>query len=290
MSIETDVAIIGAGPAGLSAALEASQIGARVTLIDENARPGGQYFRQLPAAFRLLNRSAMGRDYGAGQDLLSRLQDERIRLMSEALVWGSFEPGTLEIYHQGRCRRLQAARVVVATGAYDRPIAFPGWTLPGVITGGAAQIMIKSQWVLPGQKVLLSGSGVFQLPVAAQLIKAGAQVVAILEASRVGGWLSGVSTAWKHLGKANEAKDYLGTILKARVPYRFGWAVIEARGDGRVEEAVIAQVDEEWRVIAGTEQTLSVDTICTGFGFVSSLQLPRLLGCRSEWDRNWRRG
>jgi D-hydroxyproline dehydrogenase subunit alpha len=284
MTTQTDVAVVGAGPAGLSAALEASRAGASVALIDEYARPGGQYFKQVPEAFRVLDQSAKGRDYRAGQELMARLQDERIRLMTDTLVWGAFEPHVLELYSGGECRRVRAERVVVATGAYDRPVAFPGWTLPGVITAGAAQSLVKSQWVLPGQRVLLAGSGPFQLPVAAQLIKAGAQVVEILEAARVGGWLTRVPSVWRHLDKVNEAKDYLGAILKARVPYQFGWTVIEARGDGRVEEAVLAQLDGEWRPVPGTERVLAVDTVCTGFGFLPSLQLPRLLGCRSEWD------
>lgn len=286
MTIEVDVAVVGAGPAGLSAALEASRAGAKVALIDEYPRPGGQYFKQLPEPFRLLDRSAMGRDYQAGQDLVARLRDERIRLLANTLVWAAFEPGTLELYQGGECRRLRAARTVVATGAYDRPVAFPGWTLPGVITAGAAQSMVKSQWVLPGQRILMAGSGPFQLPVAAQLIKAGAQVVEVLEASRVSGWLTRVPSVWRHLGKVNEAKDYLGALLKARVPYQFGWTVVEARGTGRVEEAVVAQVDEAWRPVQGTERVLQVDTVCIGFGFLPSLQLPGMLGCRASWDRD----
>ncbi len=282
--LQTEIAIVGAGPAGLSAALEASMAGARVTIIDEYARPGGQYFKQPPAAFKLLERSAMGRDYDRGIEMMKRIESGQIELLSDTLVWGALEPGVLEIYGQGECRRVRHDRLVVATGAYDRPIAFPGWTLPGVITAGAAQTMVKSQWVLPGSRVLMVGSGPFQLPVAAQLIKAGATVVGVLEAAKVGGWLTRVPSVWRHLDKVGELKDYMGALLKARVQPSFGWTILEARGKDQVEQAVIVQVDENWRPLAGTEKVLDVDTICLGFGFIPSMQLPRMLGCNCSWD------
>lgn len=284
MMFETEIAVVGAGPAGLSAALEASTVGAKVTIIDEYARPGGQYFKQPPAAFKVLDHSAMGRDYDRGVEMMKRAESGRIEILSDTLVWGALEPGVLEIYGQGECQRVRYERLVVAAGAYDRPIAFPGWTLPGVITAGAAQSMVKSQWVLPGSRVLMAGSGPFQLPVAAQLIKAGATVVSLLEAARVGGWLARVPSVWRHLDKVNELKDYMGTLLKARVQPSFGWTILEARGGDQVEEAVIVQVDENWKPIVGTEKVLSVDTVCLGFGFIPSLQLSRQLGCRCSWD------
>jgi len=282
--LETDVAVVGAGPAGLSAALHASQAGARVIVVDEYTRPGGQYFKQPPAAFRVLDHSAMGRDHQLGFDLMRRLERGQIELLNDTLVWGAFEPGTLEIYRRGECQQVRGSRIVVATGAYDRPMAFPGWTLPGVMTAGAAQSLLKSQWVLPGSRVLMVGTGPFQLPVAAQLVKAGATVVGVLEAGKVSGWLRQVPAVWSHLDKIAEAKDYLGTLLRARVPMMYGWTILEARGSGQVEEAVITQVDDQWRPVSGTERTLQVDTICLGFGFLPSLQLPRLLGCSSRWD------
>ena len=282
--LQTDLLVVGAGPAGLSAALQTSLAGAKVTIVDEYAHLGGQYFKQPPAAFKLLDRSAMGRDYQAGLELTARIEEGKIDVLTDTLVWGAYEPGTLELYGHGECGQIKSKRAVIATGAYDRPMAFPGWTLPGVMTAGAAQSLVKSQWVLPGSRVLMVGSGPFQLPVAAQLVKAGATLVGVLEASKVGGWLKQVPAVWKHLEKVAEAKDYLGALLKARVSLMYGWTILEARGQGQVEQAVIAQVDDNWRPIAGTERTLEVDTICLAFGFMPSLQLPRLLGCDSRWD------
>ena len=283
--LETDVVVVGAGPAGLSAALQASLAGARVIVVDEYARPGGQYFKQPAEAFRLLDRSAMGRDFQAGIDLISQVERGGIEVLSDTIVWGAFDPHILEIYRAGECQQIAASRVVIATGAYDRPIAFPGWTLPGVITAGAAQTLLKNQWVIPGDRVLMAGTGPFQLPVAAHLVKAGATLVALLEASKVSaGWLTRVPAVWKHLGKVREAQDYLGTLLKARIDFRPGWTILEARGKDQVEQAVIVQLDDDWHPIAGTEKVLDVDTICLGFGFIPSLQLPRLLGSASRWD------
>ena len=282
--IETEVVVVGAGPAGLSAALQASQAGARVIVIDEYARSGGQYFKQPPAAFKLLDRSIMGRDYQAGLELMRRIELGRIEVYTDTLVWGAFDPGILEIYRNGECQRIKADRMIVSTGAYDRPMAFPGWTLPGVITAGAAQTLVKSQFVLPGSRVLMVGSGPFQLPVATQLIKGGATVVGLLEAGKASGWVTQVPAVWRHLDKVKEAKDYLGALLKARVNMQFGWTILEARGKDRVESAVVTQVDEGWKPLSGTEKVVEVDTVCLGFGFIPSLQLPRLLGCDSAWD------
>ena len=185
-------------------------------MVDEYARPGGQYFKQPAPAFKLLDSSARGRDYQVGLELMSRIEQGRVELFTDTLVWGTFRPDVLETYREGRCEQIGAGRVVIATGAYDRPIAFPGWTLPGVITAGAAQTLMKNQWVVPGKRILMAGTGPFQLPVAAHLVNSGATVVALLEASRINpGWLArGMLNSWRHLDKVREAWDYFGPLIK----------------------------------------------------------------------------
>jgi NADPH-dependent 2,4-dienoyl-CoA reductase/sulfur reductase-like enzyme len=127
--VETDITVIGAGPAGLSAA--------RVTIVDEHSKPGGQHFRQPQARFTRMNGTVMGKSFAAGRALIAEVAEEPgIQLRTGTLVWGVFDDGVLEIEHDNQCERLVGQRLIVATGAYERPIPFPGWTLPGVTTAG----------------------------------------------------------------------------------------------------------------------------------------------------------
>jgi NADPH-dependent 2,4-dienoyl-CoA reductase/sulfur reductase-like enzyme len=283
--IETDIAIIGAGPAGLSAALEAARAGASVTVVDEYVKPGGQYFRQPQARFRQVNERVLGKSFAAGRDLIAQVTGHgTISLRTGTLAWGAFDEGIVEIERDDQCERLVSRRLIVATGAYERPIPFPGWTLPGVMTAGAAQTLLKAQFVLPGRHILLSGSGVFQLPVSTQLLKAGADVVEILEALPAGDFFHPIPQPFRHLDKLREAQGYFATLLAHRVPIRFGQAVVEARGDGKVEEAVVARLDKRGHPLAEGRRTVSVDAVLVNYGFIPSLQLPRLLGCDTRWD------
>lgn len=281
---QVEVVVIGAGPAGIHAALAAAESGAQVVLIDGYSQPGGQYFRQLPAVFRADDRT----DHQiAAVALLSKLRDSSVRVLSNTMAWGAFAAagGCWEIALSGPAAppSLSTQSLILATGAYDRPVAFPGWTLPGVLTAGAAQTLLKSQRVLPGRRVLLSGTGPLQLAVAASLVRAGAEVHAILEGSSMGPRnVRQAAATWGQWARLREGWSYLRALR--RVPYRFGWAVIEARGTDQVEEAVIARLDHEWRPIQGSEQSIPVDTILLGYGFVPSTELSRLLGCEHEYD------
>jgi thioredoxin reductase len=284
-TIQTDITVIGAGPAGLSAALEAAKAGARVTIIDEYSKPGGQYFRQPQARFSRVNEAVLGKSFAAGRALIAQVAAQStIQLRTGTLAWGVFDDGVLEIESDNQCERLAAQRLIVATGAYERPIPFPGWTLPGVTTAGAAQTLLKAQFVLPGSRILMSGTGPFQLPVSTQLLKAGAEIVEILEALPARDYFRRFPQLWRHLDKLREAQGYFATLLSHRVPWHFGHAVVEARGDGRVEEAVVAPLDEAGHPLVEGRRIVAADAVLVNYGFIPSLQVPRLLGCDTSWD------
>ena len=156
-----DLAIVGAGPAGLSAALAAAACGLRPVVIDENPAPGGQIYRQLPADFRVEREGALGHTYQKGQRLLARAYQADIDLKLGTTVWGLFDPLTLGLDRGDSAESLHCKALVLSTGGYDRAVPFPGWTLPGVMTLGGAQTLVKSQRMLPGKRIVLSGAGRF---------------------------------------------------------------------------------------------------------------------------------
>ncbi|WP_442874418.1 FAD-dependent oxidoreductase [Amycolatopsis sp. NBC_00438] len=173
--------------------------------------------------------------------------------------------------------------LVLATGAHDRTLPFPGWHLPGVFTAGAAQALAKGERVAIGRRVLVAGSGPFLLPVAESLLGVGAEVVAILEANPPAtvrnGWSRRPWRLARHLTKAAELLRYAAALARHRVPYCTGRAVIEARGDDRVREVVTARLNPDWSVIPGTERSYPVDAVCVGHGFVPQLELAVAAGC-----------
>jgi NADPH-dependent 2,4-dienoyl-CoA reductase/sulfur reductase-like enzyme len=173
--------------------------------------------------------------------------------------------------------------LVLATGAHDRTLPFPGWQLPGVFTAGAAQALAKGERVAVGRRVLVAGTGPFLLPVAESLLGVGADVVAILEANPLStvrkGWFGQPWRLARHAAKAGELVRYAATLARHRVPYRMGRTVIEARGDDRVREVVTARLNPDWSIVEGTEQTYEVDAVCVGHGFVPQPELAVAAGC-----------
>jgi len=282
--ITTDIAIVGSGPAGLAAAIEAATSGARVVLLDEHLRLGGQFFKQVPSCFTIEDPSRLGKEYSVGQEFIRLVSSDKVDLWLDSLVWGVAGDRTLAIRRGSDCLQLKAEKVIVATGAYDRPVPFPGWTLPGVITAGAAQTLVKNQWMVPSGRVLLVGSGPFQLPVAHQLLQGGAKIAAVVESLSFSGLLR---TSLGALGRPDRGLEGLGYWLEIRrsgAQFLFGHTIIEAIGEREVRAAVIAAVDDAGRVKPGSERTMEVDTICTAFGFLPSTQVTSLLGCADRFD------
>jgi NADPH-dependent 2,4-dienoyl-CoA reductase/sulfur reductase-like enzyme len=173
--------------------------------------------------------------------------------------------------------------LVLAVGAHDRVLPFPGWELPGVFTAGAAQALAKGERVVVGDRVVVAGAGPFLLPVAASLLEAGSRVVSVLEANGPGtvarGWGRRPWELFGLMGKGGELAEYSALLARHRVPYLTGRTVVEARGDGRVEEVVTARLRPDWSVVAGSERTVAVDAACVTHGFSPQLELPLAAGC-----------
>lgn len=294
----TEVLVVGAGPAGLAAAVHARFRGADVVLLDADDTLGGQFWRHLPEARPARREALLHHGWQQFLDLRRRLTgDPGCRILTGAQVWAlePAEPGagaaaTVHVLagEADGARRtahtLTPDALVLATGAHDRTLPFPGWDLPGVFTAGAAQALAKGERVAVGHRVLVAGAGPFLLPVAASLTQAGARVVGVVEASgpaqMARGWLP---RPWQLLGaggKIAELGGYVGTHLRARIPYRTGAAVVAAHGDDRVTAVTVAGLDPSWAPVAGTERRIAVDAVCVSHGFTPRLELAVAAGCR----------
>ncbi len=261
---KAEILIIGAGPAGLGAAIEASRLGAKVILLDENKKAGGQLFKQIHKFFGSKQHYAGVRGFQIGEELLKQAKDLGVEVMLDARALGLLDDGSVAVLDKGRLTHIGAKKIILATGARENAVSFPGWTLPGVMTAGAAQTFSNVYGTLVGKNILMVGTGNVGLIVSYQLMQAGATVKGLVEVvPRVSGY--GV-----HAGK----------IKRAGVPIWTSHTVVEARGDKRVQEAIIAQVDEKFKPIPGTERSLEVDTILLAVGLTPKVELARMAGCK----------
>ncbi|WP_198663388.1 FAD-dependent oxidoreductase [Jiangella endophytica] len=282
-----DVAVVGAGPAGLAAAAAALAGGARVALIDAGRQPGGQYWRHRPG------------DLGAVADLHHDLRTFRALVAGAAgavtfpghHVWtmsGSAADGFVVRSVAGDDPRgtaeLAARSLVLAPGAYDRQVPFRSWDLPGVYTAGGAQALLKGNEVLVGRRVVVGGTGPFLLPVAAGLAARGARVVGVYEANGPAGWARHAGAVARVAAKLTEGAGYAAALARHRVPFHARQAVVAAHGDDVVEAVTVAKLDHEWRVVPGSERVVECDAVAVGWGFTPQLELPLALGVGTRVD------
>ncbi|MBW5487153.1 NAD(P)/FAD-dependent oxidoreductase, partial [Streptomyces bambusae] len=201
-------------------------------------------------------------------------------------VWTVVPAGTAWRLHAvadgERARAVDARAVLIATGAYERQLPFPGWTLPGVVGAGGAQAMLKGGLVLPGRRVVVAGSGPLLLAVAGSLAAAGATVPAVVEASSYLGYAGHVPALLRNPGKLAEGATYGGALLRHRVRLLARRAVVEAHGTDRVEAVTVARLDREWRPVPGTGRRIPCDAVAVGHGLVPQLELATGLGCATR--------
>ncbi len=273
--------MLGGGPAGLAAALEASRIGAEVVLIEEYHDLGGQFYKHVPEEFSFEDRGQAGDECIERAEILDQLRGTHVELMPDTLVWGIFDERNVALFRNDRADYLRAKRLILAPGAQEVPIAFPGWTLPGVMMGGAGQSLLVRQRIRPAHRVVLAGVGPLQLKVASQLVEAGVDVADILEASaRFPASIQNALRSMGHWAKLREGLGYWIRLKRARVPYHRRQVPVRALGDEELQAVVVARVDETWKVVPGTERTLEADALYLSYGFLPSIHLARLVGCK----------
>lgn len=277
-----DVVVVGAGPAGLAAAAGAARAGCRVAVLDAGPRPGGQFWRHRSGAD--------GRGHHAWSTFARlREQLDRIDYRCDAAVWfvearggkGSAGP---EFAVHTRSQVLHGRRLVVATGAHDRVVPFPGWDLPGVVTAGGAQALLKGQGVSFARRIVVAGTGPFLLPVATGLAEAGSTVVGVHEANDPIGYARQLRPVLGAAGKLAEAGRYGWRMLRHRVPYHRRTAVVAAHGTDHLTGVTVAQLGPDGTVLAGTGTEVRCDGLAVGFGFTPQLELAVALGCATRLD------
>lgn len=284
MNDRTDLAIIGGGPAGMAAAEVAIKAGLSVTIIDEQQQLGGQILRQPSKHFQVKN-WLPGRVYNNVKAQLARAEALPVHFLSGMSVHSAYRDTfgfDLQLAGPSGAAHLLSKRLLVATGCYDMPVAFPGWTLPGVTTAGAAQAFVKAQQIVPGKRFVLAGTHPLQIILADQIMKAGGRVEAVLFAQPIMRSLRVLGapvTAIAHLKLLAAAGNAMVRLLRAGVPVHFGQTIGKAEGMDRVEAATIVKVVNG--VPRDEIEQIKCDAVATCFGFLPQCDLPRALGAKA---------
>lgn len=272
-----DLAIIGAGPAGMAAAAQAAELGLSAVVLDEQSRAGGQIYRDVD---RVASRRGdiLGADYTDGTRLTAGLHHDAIEHLTGATVWAIEDGFRVSYTRDGRASQIEADRILLASGALERPMPIPGWTLPGVMTAGAGQILLKQSGVLARNAVLV-GSGPLLYLIAAQMVRAGTPPAAMVEIQTRGDMLGAV----RHIGGALRGWRYLtkglkllAEIRRAGVPRFTGARGIAIEGEGKVKAVTFTS--------NGGTQRIPCETIFLHHGVVPNTQASRSLDVAYRWN------
>lgn len=272
-----DVAVIGAGPAGLAAATVAATAGLSTVLLDDNPAPGGQVWRAVTTT-PMQDRRVLGEDYWKGQEIVRAFEASGATYAPGTAVWSLSREREIGVSAAGAARMLEARRVVIATGALERPFPIPGWTLPGVMSVGGGQTLLKASGLVPGGRVALAGAGPLLWLYAHQVLQAGGQIQAILDTSDGTGWRAALKHALPFAMSPYLAKGLkLMAGVRRRVRVLTGITSLAADGREKVEAVVFRRGDEGG-------QRMAVDTLLLHQGVVPNVNLAMAASVEHRWD------
>jgi NADPH-dependent 2,4-dienoyl-CoA reductase/sulfur reductase-like enzyme len=271
-----DVVVIGAGPAGLAAATTAAEAGLSTLLLDENIGPGGQVWRAI-ASTPVTERDRLGADYWAGAELVQAVRTSGAEIIQRATVWSLDRHLEVGVSIGGASSLVKARRVILATGALERPFPIPGWTLPGVMTAGAAQTMLKSSGIVPDGRTVIAGQGPLLWLLAAQILRLGGRIDRILDTTERWNYLAALPRAFAFVTSPYFAKGLaMMREVRAKVPVVTGVSELAATGDGRLATVTYA--------VGGRRETIPAELLLLHQGVVPNVNLAMAAGIEHRWD------
>ena len=286
MSADTrvDLVVLGAGPAGINAAITAASHGLSVVLVEQNHAAGGQVFRPMPAQFRALPHHKPSAELKLGDELREKLKHSNVQARFSHTVW-NISPGfRVDAVGPDGPVHWDCQAVIAAGGTTERVVPFPGWTLPGVLGLAAATIMLKSQNMLPGKNTLVAGCGPLLAAVGAGIVKGGGIVAALVDASPKSTWLKSAPSLLSRPDLIWQGLTWLGKIKSTGAPVLSAHAIERVEQDGEQLRATLAPVDAQRRFILGApKKTILVDTVVVGNGLVPGTDITRALRATHEF-------
>lgn len=265
----TDIVVVGGGPAGLSAAINAASCGAKVMVIDRNSQLGGQLVKQTHMFFGSQKQYASTRGIDIAEILTTELvkYKDNVEILKDATVIGLYDDGVLTVEKDGKYLKIKPESIIVTTGASEKFLTFPNNDLPGIYGAGAVQTLMNVYGVAPGDSVIMVGAGNIGLIVSYQLMQAGIKVKAIIDAApRIGGYLV-------HASK----------IRRMGVPIKTSCSVKYAHGKDKLEKVTIWKLDDKWQPIPGSEEDIEADVMCISVGLSPLAELLWQIGCEMKF-------
>ncbi|MCU0288108.1 MAG: NAD(P)/FAD-dependent oxidoreductase [Acidobacteria bacterium] len=286
-NLKYNVVIVGSGFSGIVAAGILAGHDLNILLVDENIHLGGQLLRKIPV--ELGNYSSYHPEYikRIGFGFVENIKNKKITIMNRTCLTGIY-PGNLLMLESGGKEVISVSYDVLlfATGARERFLPFKGWNLPGIYSTGLAQVLMKSSGVLPAKEMLIAGSGLFLYSVGYEFLKNKGKALGILELTGMMDKIKILPQLVHNFSKFAEGGKFLAKIFLSGVPVKYRSKIVEARGNGVLEEVVVGKTDASGKLIAGTEKIYKTNALAVGYGFVPNIEGPQLAGCDLEYSNH----